>query len=82
MTPLLSLAMRQKVSAYSLSKQVFSYPTKSRLVRKVCDKFVIHTLSNFKQELKYTIKEYSLQIATFFIWLALISGFIYYKTST
>ncbi len=82
MTPLLSLAIRNKTSAYKLSRQVFSYPTKSRLVRKVCDKFVIHTLSNFKREFLYFLKEYSLQIITFIIWALIVTLFVVFKKTT
>jgi len=79
MTPMLSLAMRKKVSAYNLSRQVFSYPTKSRLIRKVCDQFIISTLSNLKSEIKYFLKSHILQIVTFLIWLSIVSVFIWYK---
>ena len=37
-------AMENKVSAYKLSKQVFAYPTKAELIKKVCDQFVLHTV--------------------------------------
>jgi len=74
--------MQDKISAYQLSKQVFSYPTKSELIKKLCDRFVIYTLTNLKKEIWYFLKSYLLQLITLFIWIILISGFVYYKTST
>ncbi len=80
--PILTLAMHHKTSAYKLSSQIFSYPTKSELIKKICDRFVIKTLKNIKWEIWYFLKEYSLQIATFVIWLGIISTFFYYKNTS
>jgi pyruvate/2-oxoglutarate dehydrogenase complex dihydrolipoamide dehydrogenase (E3) component len=41
MLPVLSLAMENNISAFKLSKLIFSYPTKSELIKKVADSFVI-----------------------------------------
>jgi len=82
MIPVLNLAIRNKVSAYRLSSQIFSYPTKSELIKKISDKFVIHTLSNLKREVLYFLKEYSLQIATFIIWAFIVTSFILFKKNT
>ena len=82
MIPVLNLAIRNKVSAYRLSSQIFSYPTKSELIKKISDKFVIYTLSNLKREILYFLKEYSLQIATFIIWAFIVTSFILFKKNT
>jgi len=72
-------AIENKVSAYKLSSQIFAYPTKSELIKKVADKFVIWTLSNLKNEIKFCLKNNFLQIITIFIWLILIFIFFSYK---
>ena len=68
MLPVLTSAMSNNISAFKLSKQVFSYPTKSEIIKKVADKFVISTISNIKREAKYFFKDNVLQIITFIIW--------------
>ena len=50
--PVITSAMENNISAYKLSKQIFAYPTKSELIKKVCDKFVVKTLTNLKTEFK------------------------------
>lgn len=82
MMSILTSAIENKISAYKLSKQVFSYPTKSETIKKVCDQFVVETLSNIKKELKYFLKSNILQIITWIIWLSIISFYIIYKKST
>ena len=81
MLPVLTLAMNNKISAYKLSKQIFSYPTKSDAIKKVADKFVISTISNFKWEVKYFFKDNVLQLTTFIIWWVILYSFFSYKLS-
>jgi hypothetical protein len=33
--------MENKISAYKLSKLIFAYPTKSEIIKKVADSFVV-----------------------------------------
>jgi len=48
MLPILTSAMQNKLSAYKLSKQIYSYPTKSELIKRIADQFVVQTLTNIK----------------------------------
>ncbi len=80
MLPILISAMEHKTSAYKLSRIVFSYPTKSEAIKKVCDAFVLHTLSGFKSEAKYWIKDNALQVVTATIWIILAYTFFMYKS--
>lgn len=48
MLTLLTHAMDNKTSAYKLAKTVYPYPTKSDLIKRVCDQFVVGTLGNLK----------------------------------
>ncbi|MDP3380306.1 MAG: hypothetical protein Q8S84_01885 [bacterium] len=48
MLPVLTSAMQNNISAYKLSKIIFTYPTKAELIKKVADNFVITTISNIK----------------------------------
>ena len=64
MLPVLVSAMQNKTSGYKLSKTIFAYPTKAELIKKVCDQFVVSTLSNFKGEFKYFFKDNILQVLT------------------
>jgi pyruvate/2-oxoglutarate dehydrogenase complex dihydrolipoamide dehydrogenase (E3) component len=64
MISILTLALEQGISAYKLSKMMFPYPTKSELIKKVCNKFVVYTLSHTKDEILYLLKSYALQIST------------------
>jgi pyruvate/2-oxoglutarate dehydrogenase complex dihydrolipoamide dehydrogenase (E3) component len=50
MISIISLAIKNKISAYKLSEQIFPYPSKSEIIKKVADKFVVSTLSNIKSE--------------------------------
>ena len=75
-------AMDHKLSAYKLASTVQAYPTKSDLIKRVCDQFVVWTVSNIKWELKYFFHSNILQIATAIIWLSIIGFFLWYKSST
>ena len=77
--PIITAAMENNISAYKLSKQIFSYPTKSETIKKIADSFVIQMLSNIKNEVKFFIKNNILQIITWFLWISIIIGFFSYK---
>lgn len=78
---MITVAMDNKISAYKLSKTVQAYPTKSELIKKVLDSYVIGTLGNIKNEIKFFLKTNILQIATALIWISLIIWFFWYKNS-
>jgi len=79
MLPILTNAMQNNISAYKIAKIIYSYPTKSELIKKVCDSFVIWTLSNIKLEMKYFIKNNAPQIVTWVIWLLIAFFYFYFK---
>lgn len=81
MLPLLTSAMQNNISGYKLASIVYSYPTKAELIKKVADKFVVWTVSNIKWEIKYFLKDNSLQIITWIIWLIFIFTYFYFKSS-
>jgi len=64
--------MDNNISAYKFSSSIQAYPTKSDLLKRVADSFVIDTISNFKTELKYFLSSYALQIITGLIWISLL----------
>lgn len=82
MLPILWSAMENRISWYKLSKQIFAYPTKAELIKKVADKFVVGTLSNIKKEILFFLKNNIFQIITAIIWLSLIFSFFLYKSNT
>jgi hypothetical protein len=45
--------MDNKISAYKIAKTIQAYPTKSDLIKRVADSFVVETLSNIKREISY-----------------------------
>ena len=79
MLPILVSAMANNISAYKLSKLVYSYPTKAELIKRVADQFVVGTISNIKAEIKYFLKDNLLQIITATIWLSIIYFYFHYK---
>jgi len=79
MLPTITLAMQNDISAYKLSGVIFPYPTKSELIKKVADKYVVATLWNLKKDLKTYLKEKIMIIIWSLVWLALIYLFYYYK---
>ncbi|MDD2870424.1 MAG: FAD-dependent oxidoreductase [Candidatus Gracilibacteria bacterium] len=79
MLPVLSSAMQNNISAYKLSKIIFSYPTKAELIKKIADSFVIETLSNIKGDIKYLIKSHILQMITGIIWISILFSYFYFK---
>lgn len=81
MIGVITSAMDHKVSAYKLAKTIQAYPTKSDLIKRVCDQFVVGTLGNLRGEIKYFFKDNILQIATGIIWISIVSFFLWYKTS-
>jgi len=77
--PVLTSAMQNNISAYKLSKLVFSYPTKAEIIKKIADSFVVWTIWNIKEEIKYFFKDNILQIITGIIWLSIIYFYFHYK---
>ena len=68
MLPVLVSAMQNKISGHKLAKLVYPYPTKAELIKRVSDKFVVHTLRNIKSEISYVLRANKLQIITALIW--------------
>ncbi len=81
MLPMLTTAMDNNISAYKLASTIQPYPTKSDMIKRVLDSYVVWTLGNIKNELKFFLKNNALQIATAVIWLAIIISFFSYKSS-
>jgi pyruvate/2-oxoglutarate dehydrogenase complex dihydrolipoamide dehydrogenase (E3) component/uncharacterized membrane protein YdjX (TVP38/TMEM64 family) len=79
MLPALVLAMQNDFSAYKLAKLIYPYPTKSDLIKRVADKFVVGTIRNIKGEIGYFLKANMLQIITAIIWFCLLFSFFTYK---
>ncbi len=75
----LTLAMQKSISAYRLADIIFPYPTKSEIIKKVSHQFVIHTLSQYRQEVVYLFKKHILQLCTIILWWLLIAYFFYFK---
>lgn len=80
MLPILTSAMQNNISAYKISKIIFSYPTKAELIKKVADSFVVTTVSNIKWEIKYLINSYILQLITWVIWFSIIFSYLFFKS--
>jgi len=80
MLPVLTSAMQNNTSAYKLAKIVYAYPTKAEIIKKICDQFVISTLWNIRNEIKYYFKDNILQIITAWIWITIIYSYFYYKS--
>ncbi len=78
---LLTSAMDNKISAYKLAKTIQAYPTKSDLIKRVCDSFVVGTISNIKNEIKYFFQSNILQIATGVLWISIVTTFFWYKST-
>jgi len=82
MLPILTAAMDSNISAYKLSGTIQPYPTKSDMIKRVLDSYVVWTLWNIKNELKFFLKNNILQIGTGIVWLSIIILFFSYKSST
>jgi len=82
MLPILTAAMDNNISAYKLAKTIQPYPTKSDMIKRVLDSYVVGTLGNIKNELKFFLKNNILQIGTGIVWLAIIISFFSYKNTT
>ncbi len=78
----LTLAMQENISAYRLSSLIFPYPTRSELIKRVADRFVVYTLSHWKDETRYLLKKNILPLITGGIWMSILTGFFYYKYTT
>ena len=79
MLPVLVSAMQNKVNAYKLAKLMYPYPTKAELIKRVCDRFVVHTLKNIKNEIFYFLKSNILQISVALIWIVILWSFLVFK---
>lgn len=74
--------MQKNISAYTLSNMMFPYPTKSEVIKKVSDAFVIDTIKNVKAELSTFIKNHIFKfipIITWGIFLIIIFFFKYHS---
>jgi pyruvate/2-oxoglutarate dehydrogenase complex dihydrolipoamide dehydrogenase (E3) component/uncharacterized membrane protein YdjX (TVP38/TMEM64 family) len=75
----LAIAMQHRITAYGLSRTIFAYPTKSEIIKKVADKFVVGTLSNIRGETIYWIRKHAPQIIAGTLWISVITAFLLYK---
>lgn len=82
MISIITTAMQNKTSAYKLAKVVFPYPVKSELIKKVCDSYVLYTLTNIKSEIWYFFRSNILQISVAILWISLFVIFTIYKNTT
>lgn len=78
----ITLAMDNKISAYKFAKTIQAYPTKSDMLKRVSDAFVVETLSHIKREIKYFLSSNILQIITALIWISIILLFVWYKNTS
>jgi hypothetical protein len=76
-----TLAMDQNISAYKLAKTIQAYPTKSDLIKRVCDQFVVGTISNLRKEIVFFLKDNILQIGTAILWAVIMIAFLSYKST-
>ncbi len=74
-----TLAMDNNISAYKIAKTIQAYPTKSDLIKRVCDQFVVGTISNIKSEISFFLKDNILQIGTAILWGVIMISFLSYK---
>lgn len=81
MLPIITSAMNNKTSAYKLSNQIFTYPTRSEAIKKTADAFVVGTLGNIKKDITWFLKDNLLQILTATVWIVLVVLFLSYKSS-
>jgi pyruvate/2-oxoglutarate dehydrogenase complex dihydrolipoamide dehydrogenase (E3) component/uncharacterized membrane protein YdjX (TVP38/TMEM64 family) len=82
MLPVLISAMQNKLSGYKMAKIIYPYPTKAELIKKVSDKFVVHTLKNIKIEILHFFKSNLLQISVALLWISIFWLFLIYKNAT
>jgi len=82
MLGIITSAMDNKISAYKLAATMQAYPTKSDLIKRVLDSYVVGTLWNIKNEIKFFFQTNILQIATAIIWITLIILFFWYKNTS
>jgi hypothetical protein len=82
MLSVITVSMDNKVSVYKLSKTIFPYPTKSDLIKRIMGSYVVGTLGDIKNEIKFFLKNNVLQIATAIVWIALVVLFFWYKSSS
>lgn len=75
-----TLSMDYGLSAYKLSKTIQAYPTRSDLLKRTADSFVVGTLGNIKEELIYFFKKHLLTFITATIWISILSTFLVIKT--
>jgi len=73
-------AMDNNLSAYKLAKTIQPYPTKADIIKRVCDQFVVGTISNIKKEVSFFIRDNILQIGTALLWLGIMVAFLSYKS--
>lgn len=82
MIGLLTYAINNGVSAYSLANQIFQYPVKSHLIKKICQEFVVKTLRNIWWELQWWLRTHAFKIAAILFWSLLLWLFFIYQHNT
>lgn len=71
--------MDNKISAFKASEQIFPYPTKGEIIKKIASEFTIYYLKNFKGIIFDLFKKNFVRLTSILIWIFLIIFFYYYK---
>ncbi len=77
----LTLAIEQKISLWSLQKLIFAYPTYSSIIQTAGDQFVRQQLSDLKKDLLLKLKRHAPKIIAGIFWITLIMTFQTYKNT-
>lgn len=70
-----SLALKQRISAWSLNSVIYPYPTFSEIYKFLSDEFIFHTYHHGKDEFKNLIKRKVPLIIAAIIWIAIFVTF-------
>lgn len=77
--PRLTSAIRARETVFSVSRQIFGYPTRADLLKRTADRASLSILLGLKNEVSMLIARNTTAIIAFVFWLLLVSLFGYVK---
>lgn len=77
---LLTYLVQHEVSAFKVTSQIFPYPVRSHLIKKICGQFVIQTIQNRRSHAQRWLKTNMFKIIAVSLWIAIIASYFVIKS--
>jgi len=80
MLTLLTYLVQHEKRAYGVTSQIYQYPVRSHLIKKICGQYTIQTIQNIWSEIKRRLRTNSFKIIAWVFWLIILIAYFVIKS--